>query len=401
MSNYQTGRNLSVQYAAETTFGTAPSNNNATAYSFRPNSGSFNLDKSPIQSNENRSDGMMSRGRHGYRKVQGGYTGDLSLGTYDPLFEAVMRGTWSTVLTITQATMTSITVPTIHTIVAAAGSWITQGLRVGDVIRLTSFATTADNNLNLRITALSALTITVAETLTVDAAPDASFTITRPKKLVQGTTARSFTVEESELDIVGSELFTGVRFGSLKYVMQPNGMITVEFSGVGKDMTTVDGSMSPYFGAPTTTTSLGMTAVEASILLNGTSRVDITAMDLTIDLKADGVNVVGSTTTPEVFTNLATVTLNVTALRSDLTDVAKFLNETSLALHVLATENESEPKDFFSLYVPYFTFATSQKSALGSDGGRTATFTGLVGIDPTGATSGYDATMVKFETSAT
>jgi hypothetical protein len=396
---YQTGRNIAVTYAQETSFGVAPSNNNPTAYSFRPNSGTLNMDKSPIQSGENRRDGMMTRGRHGYKKVQGGYTADLSLGTYDPLFEAIMRGTWSSVLTITQAAMTSITTTT-STIVAAAGSWITQGLRVGDVIRLTGHSTTANNNKNLRITALTASTITVAETLVADAVADTSFTITRPKKLVQGTTARSFTFEESELDIVGSEVFTGVRIGSLNYKMQPNGMITVTFNGVGKDMNTYEGSLSPYFGSYTETSSLGMTAVEASIILNGTSRVDLTAFDLTIDLKADGVNCVGAVVTPDVFTNLATVTMNVTALRQDLSDVSKFLNETSLALQILATENESEPKDFFSLYIPYFTFATSQKSEIGQDGPRSQTLTGLVGIDPTGATNGYDATMVKFETSA-
>lgn len=396
---YQTGRNIAVTYAPEQAFGVAPSNNSPTAYNFRPNTGTLNLDKTPIQSGENRRDGMMTRGRHGFKKVSGGYTGDLSLGTYDPLFEAVSRGTWSSVATITQAQMTSITVGA-NTIVAAAGNWITQGLRVGDVIRLTGQTQAGNNSRNLRITALSASTITVAETMVIDGTPDSTFSIARPKKLIQGTTPRSFTFEESELDIDGSELFTGVRIGSLNYKMAPNGMITVTFNGVGQNMETLDGSLSPYFGSFTQTSSLGMTAVEATILLNGVARVDLTAFDITIDLKADGVNTVGSVITPDVFTNLANVTMNVTALRQDLSDTAKFLNETSLAIHILATENEAEPKDFFSLYVPYFTFGTSQKSQLGADGPRSLTLTGLVGIDPTGDANGYDPTMVKFQTSA-
>src|SRR5690606_15576854 len=97
-------------------------------------------------------------------------------------------------------------------------------LRIGDIIRLTDHSSAGNNNRNLRIVDLDATTITVAETLTLNASPDTDVTITRPKTLVQGVTPRSFTFEEYEADIDGTEIFTGCRVGSMQLQLQPNGM---------------------------------------------------------------------------------------------------------------------------------------------------------------------------------
>lgn len=392
---YQTGRNISVSYKEEVTYGTKPGATGATG--FRPNSGNLNLTKEPINSNEIRSDGMTTRGRHGSRSVTGGYTGDLSVGTFDDLFEAVFRGTWSAALELDETDFTSITTGA-NTIVFASGSPITLGLRVGDVIRLADHSSAGNNNRNLRITALSATTITVAETLTVDAVADTSVTITRPKTLIQGTTARSFTFEEYEADIDGTEVFTGVRVGSMQLQMQPNGMATVNFGLVGQDMEVLDGASAPYFTDPTKTTTIGLTAVEAKIMLGDEEVLDVSSIDMTLNLNASGVPVVGSVLTPDVFTNLATVELSITALKKDVTRAEQFLNETELSLHLLFEENESGAADFVSFYVPNLTLATATKGDLGQDNARTQQFTCLVGVDERGGA--YEKTMVKLQTSA-
>jgi hypothetical protein len=386
-----------VAYKPEVTFGTLPGASSGKV--FRPNSGGINLTKEAIRSGENRRDGQMTRGRHGSRAIQGSYAGDLSLGTFDDFIEAVFRGTFASALTITEATagLTSITTTT-STIVAAAGSWITAGLRVGDVIRLAGHATAANNNRNLRITGLTASTITVAETLTADAVADTAFTITRPKKLLMGTTARSFTIEEYEADIDGSEVFKGCRVGQMRLALQPNGMATITHDFVGQDMEVMTGGSAPYFTSPVATTSIGMTAVEAVIRLGSTDVVDLTALDLSINLNAQGQPVVGSSITPDVFTNLATVEGSVTALRSDLTRMQSFLNEEELSLHLLFTENEGQPKDFCSFFIGNMTLASASKSELGSDGPRTQQLAIMCGIDERGGA--YDLTTVKYQTSA-
>lgn len=396
---YQSGRNISVNYKLETTYGEKPGATGATG--FRPNSGSINLTKEPINSNEVRSDGMSTRGRHGSRSVTGSYTGDLSVGTFDALFEAAFRGTWSSALSLTQATsgMATATISTTtNTIVASAGSWITVGLRVGDVIRLGTGFVTGNQNRNVRITALTATVITVAETLTAQAGPVASWAITRPKTLIQGTTPRSFTFEEYEADIDGVEVFKGVRVGSVQLQMQPNGMATVNFGLVGQDMEVLDGASAPYFTNPTKSTTVGLTAVEAKIMLGSEQILDVSSIDMTLNLNAAGVPVVGSVYTPDVFTNLASVELSITALKKDTVRALQFLNETELSLHLLFEENETGARDFVAFYIPNMTLATATKGELGQDNARTEQFTCLVGVDERGGAN--DKTMVKLQTSA-
>ncbi len=399
---YQTARNIRVAYKAETTFNTLAGASGG--YQFRVNRGGMNLTKEPINSNEIRPDGLITRGRHGQRNVSGSYEGDLSLGTFDPLFEAGFRQAWTVALSITQATgaMSSATLAVgANTITASAGSWITAGLRVGDVIRATAGLVAGNLNKNLRITALTALIITVQETLTVEAGPIATYTITRAKKLLMGVTPFSFTVEEQHIDLDAAELFTGCRVGKTGFSLTPNNMGLVTFDFVGADQQIVSGGSSPYFtGPPTNTTSIGMTAVEAAILLNGTTVADLTGFTLGIDLKAAGTGMVGAVITPDVFTNRMEVTASIDGLMQDLQHISDFIAETQFQLHALFTENEGEPKDYFSIYVPNFTFASGTKSALGTDGPRTLTMDLLVGADDTGAASGHDVTSVKLQTSA-
>lgn len=397
---YQTGRQIEVAYKPETAYGELPADP-TTAKVFRPNSGNLALGIEPIRSNENRRDGMTTRGRHGSRSVTGQYAGDLSVGSYDDLIEAVLRGTFEPALTIDEsaAGLSSATLAVAaNTITASAGSWITAGLRVGDVYRLTTGFDAGNLNRNLRITGLTATVITVAETLTVEAGPIAAYTLVRPKKVIQGVTNRSFTFEEREIDIDNSEVFKGVRVGQMQIQMQPNGMCILTFNLVGQDMEQKSGADSPYFTSPSETVSIGLTAVEAKIRLGTDDVMDISSIDLTVNLNAAGQPVVGSNLTPDVFTNLANIEGSITALKADAARVTQYLDETELSLHLLFEEHESGLADFCAFHVPNMTLASATKSDLGSDGARTQTFSLLVGKDLRGGA--YDPTMISYQTSA-
>ena len=391
---YQSGRNIRVAYKEESAFGVLPGDTDAAV--FRINSGGLTLAKEPINSNELRADGMTTRGRHGSRSVTGNYVADHSVGTFDDLIEAVFRGTFGSALELDEGDFTSITTTT-STIVFASGSPIALGLRIGDIIRLADHSTAANNNRNLRITDLDATTITVAETLTLDAVADTDVTITRPKTLIQGVTPRSFTFEEYEADIDGTEIFTGCRVGSMQLQLQPNGMAMLTFGIVGQDMDALDDASAPYFTDPAKTTTIGLTAVEAKIMLGGVDVLDVSSIDMTLQLNASAVPVVGSVLTPEVFTNSAQITLSVTALKKDIARVQQYLDEDELSLHLSFEENETGAADFCAFYLPNITLASATKSELGQDNGRTVTFTCLVGAaDGGGAT---DVTMIKYQTS--
>lgn len=393
---YQSGRNILVAYKPEVTFGVLPAGATGSKV-FRPNSGGLNLSKEPIRSGENRRDGQISRGRHGSRSVAGSYVADLSLGSYDDFIEAVFRGTFDVPLALSGLSVAADSAG--KTFTRSTGSWITDGVRIGDVVRFGGFTAggAPNNNRNLRVTGLTATVMTVADAVTT-IAQQTTITLARPKKLIMGTTPRSFAIEECEIDIDGSEVYLGNRVGSMQLQMSPNGMAQLTFGMVGQDMVTKTDADSPYFVSPAATTSLGMTAVEAVIRLGNQDILEVTSLNLNINLNAAGVPVVGSVLTPDVFTNQANVEGSITALKKDISRVQSFLDEEQLSLHLLFTENTGEPKGFCSFFVGNLTLASMAKSELGADGGRTQQMNLLIGKDERGGA--YSDSTVVFQTSA-
>jgi hypothetical protein len=365
------------------------------------------LAKAAIQSKEIRPDAQPVKGRHGQQSSTGGpYSGELSLGTFDLIFQALLRGTWDSEFQTTAADFTSVTYGA-HTIVWASGNPIAKGFRVNDVIELTAAEDAANANRNLRITGLSTTTITVAETLVVDAAADATAVIKRRGRKVINPPAgalvnRYFTGEEYDADIDASKLFTDCFWKSGKFSMAPNGIITFEASWVGTGQAEADsGVSSPVLTVPTLTSTISLAALDSTLRFGGVDVADIAAWDLTIDNGAVAPATVGSKVSPTVMPGLNQVSMNITLLKKDLSYFSAFLNETAFSLSLLAAANSAEPKDFISINVPNFSLGGADDSARSTAGGaRTVTIpipTALVGHDTTGA--GYDDTTVSIQVS--
>lgn len=407
---YQSQSNGYVAYKVQSGLGSQASGSSARV--LRTTGGGYGkLTKAAVESNEIRQDGMRTRGRHGVQHTAGDYSTELSLGLCDDIFEALVRGTLSSAdVAITEATasLTSITTTT-NTIVAGGGSWITAGVRVGDVWRLTGHTTAANNGKNLPILGVTASTITVPTgSLTLNATPDTAFTLTKAGRTLINPAAgslveRYFTIEEAELDIDGTELFTDCKWGAGKLSMQPNGEVGFDPSWMGTgQFATKTGASAPFFSAPSTSTGIPMAVSDATLYANGTAIVGLTAFDLTFDNHLSAPDTFGSPASnyaPDVFSGQMGVQLNLSMLRADLNAVADFIAETQWSLHVLMTENEAEPKDFVSLYVPNFTLSAVAKSAMNKNGGaRTQSIQvpeALIGKDERGGA--YDATMLKFQ----
>lgn len=366
------------------------------------------LSKNAVTSALVRQDGQQYRGRHGSRRTSGTYASEVGIGRADPIWEALFRSSWSAAdLAVTQATMTSVTTGA-NTIIAAAGSWITQGLRVGDVIRASGLADAANNGKNLRITGLTATTITVAETLVVNGSPDTAFTITRPGRVLlnaaAGVLSRTyFTIEEHMYDLDASELYSDCRWSRGMLRMAPDGNLDCEFGWTGTGaMDVVEAGAAPHFTAPSDPTSLTLVATEAVVRLGSEDLLDLTAFDFTIDLQPNAPSTISpGGLAPDVFLGTVQIGMNMTMLLADLQALADFEAETQLSLHIMASENEAAPADFIALTVPNFTLGSVAKSALSkSSGARTATIgipADLVGKDMRGGA--FDQTTVKLQVS--
>jgi len=373
------------------------------------------LTKSVTESAEVRQDAMSTRGRHGAQQTAGSHETELSLGNIPTIMESLMRGTFSsadTVIDDETAGMSSATLSvSSNVITASGGSFITSGLRVGQIIRESEGLDSADQNKNMRITALTATALTVARIDGVDltdaAGPISAYTFTITGRTLINPAAgalveRYYTIEEHELAIDGSEIFTDCKFTGMEFSMQPNGMFMANPSWVGTgQFETLTSGSAPLLTSPSVTTGEPMAAIDAHVRIGSSHIVDLTSFSLTLDTQPTADPVVASAYAPDVFLGAFRIGMELGMLREDLADVTAFLNETPSDLSVIIQEPETAPADFISLYVPNFTFGSVDKSPLSNAGGpRTQTISippALVGKDETGGA--YYPTMLLFQTS--
>ncbi|BAL77030.1 phage tail tube protein [Bradyrhizobium cosmicum] len=404
---YQTQSNGLVAYKKQSGLGVAASGSGANQLRISGGNG-IKLSKAAVQSTEVRNDGLSVRGRHGTQAIAASYNCEASLGSLDPIIEAVMRSTWdATVFNKTQADFTSLTTVA-DGFVFASGSPIAMGFKVGDVVRATGLPDAANNAKNVRIAALSSTKITTAEALIVNAAPDTTCSIARPgKRLVNPTQLAKayFTVEEYEGDIDRSTLAQDFVFGGLKFSMAADGLLMAEASGTGTgQIQALASGSSPYYSSTTAPSDVPFSVVDATIRFGGVDLVELTSFDLTVNIQPNAPKTFGSNAqkySPDVFTGSLLVSMNLTALRKDLARLADFIAETPYSLHILAVDNMSEPKDFLSIVVPNFTLGSVDPSAFSKQGGpRTETIqipAALVGVD---TSTGGNNSMISFQTTA-
>ena len=200
---------------------------------------------------------------------------------------------------------------------------------------------------------------------------------------------RYFTIEEYETDLTGGRIYQDCLWKSMKFSMSPNGMIMFDPAWVGTGAMTVEAGAASLT-SPTLATSKPMAALDATLSLNGTPVLDIASFDLTIDNGAVAPMVVGSKVSQTVLPGLNQVSMSLTVLQKDFSYISGFLNETSFALSLLATDGTNN----MHVDVPFFTLGSADVSPMSTAGGaRTVSISvpaALIGRDPT------TGTMVKF-----
>lgn len=394
---FQTGKAIDVNFLTEDVFGT-PQADSASAIRFRasPASG-LNLQKTPVMPTEFSSDGMSTAARHGSQHVVGQYECDLSVGTFDKLLEALFRSTFVASFTVTEAAMTSITT-TSSTIVAAAGSWLTQGVRKGHIVRLTGHSTAANNSKNLRVLDVSASTITVPTgDLVADAVADSAFTLTVLKSLVQGTTDRSFTFEEVNKLIDKSQVFAGCRVVGATFRFATDQTVQGVFRILGQNMTMLTGGSSPLYTNPVISTAMPLVVTDGKLRVNGTDVTEFTSLEIDFDLGGAVQAVAGGLYTPDVFLNPAQISATLSVLREDFDNLALYANETTFDIHITCVETDTEPKDIIHLFAGQCKFMQNTKS-IGGDNGLIETGAINIGRDVAGGAN--TQTMMRLTTSA-
>ncbi len=114
------GSRHSLAMVAESSYGVTPSTPVFTP--IRTTGTTLALTKDGFQSQEIRSDRQISDFRHGARRVAGDISIELSYGTFDPILEAVLCGTWATNVLKAGTTRRSFTIERLFADIAGADS---------------------------------------------------------------------------------------------------------------------------------------------------------------------------------------------------------------------------------------------------------------------------------------
>jgi hypothetical protein len=297
--------------------------------------------------------------RHGVRSATGELNGELSAGSYFDLQEALLARDYTAVTAISGLTVTVAASGTNYTLTRGAGSYLTDGLSPGRVVRFTAGALAAPNlNKNLLVISVTALVLTVKvlnnSAMTAEG-PIATTTLSIPGKItfapLSGHTDQSFTVEERYTDIGQFERFDGLKVTSMNASIPATGMTTVDFSMIGKDMGRAD--VTPYFTAPTAQSSTGiMAGVNGALLLNGTVAALVTSADFSIERATENAVVVGSNSLADIFTGRITASGNLSIYFLDGVTRALFDQETEFSLVFALTENNLASANVISVLFP-------------------------------------------------
>jgi hypothetical protein len=345
-----------VAYKKETTFGTLAGNTSGKL--LRRVTANFNLVKEAYESNEIRVDRQVADFRHGVRSAEGTLNGELSSAAYADFMGSVV-GKDFVAVTLGSAVQTTVTVSgTTYTLVRASGSWLTDGLRVGMVIRASGLTTTADNAKNLLVASLTATNAVVVplngSTMTVQSTAS-SVTLTAPGKQTfvptTGHTDDSYTVEEFYADIAQSEVYTGMKVNSMAVQLPATGLTTVDFGFAGKDLTQV--GTTQYFTSPTAQGSNGIfAAVNGVMLVNGAAVALITSADFSVERATENATVVGSNSVADIFTGRIRATGNLSVYFQDAAFRDYFDDETSVSIVLTVTADSSADSNFVGFTLP-------------------------------------------------
>lgn len=316
------------------------------------------LRKNTFQSNEIRTDYQISDFRHGTKYIEGNISGEISPGTYKDFFAAALRRDFTTVSAITSLSITITGSSAPYTVARGSGSWLTDGIKVGDVVKFTAGTfNVANTGKNLLVASVSASNLTVYplnSSSMVAQGPIASATLTVVgKKTYVPTTSHTnkyFTVEHWFSDISESESFVDCKVNTVAVAITPTGMATVDFGFIGRSQ---DLSASQYFTTPTAATTTGVTAgANGLLMVSGATVGNVTGISFDINGNMTREDVIGSSSSPDIFAGSVLVSGQITILFEDDTYSQMFEDETEASIAVALTTSNDAAADFVSFVMP-------------------------------------------------
>lgn len=377
MANPAAGVFKQIAYKKEVTYGLVPAA--AAAQALRRVSSVIDLSKDTYLSNEIKPSFQKSDLRHGVRRVKGKLQGDLACKTYADFFGFAFKRDFAAITAIAGASITVAGAGPVYTITRAAGSFLTDGIKNGQVVRLSVGTFAAANlNKNLLVTAVTALVLTVLvlnATALVAEGPIATSTVTVAGKTTfipqAGHTDNSFAYEHYFPELVQSEVYSGCKVNQINLSLPPTGLAQIDIDITGQQITT---AAAQYFTSPTVITTTGaLAAVNGVLRVGGVTYAIVTGLTMTINPGFTGDPVVGSNLVPFQFPGSVMVSGQFTAYFIDTVLRDAFINETEIDLLAAFTADNTAAADFLAFALPRIKVGSAGKTD--GEGGLVQTFT--------------------------
>lgn len=309
---------------------------------------------------------------HGIASASGQISGELSCKTYGDFLQWLLRKDWVATSAISSLTLTIAADGDDWTVTRSTGSFLTDGVKVGDVVRLSGANLDAANvGINLVVVDLTALALTVnvlnGSTLTAESSKASSTVTVTGKKAWTPTAAHTnkyVTFEDYSSDVARSQLFSDVQIGGANINAPATGLITVQFPLVGLAPPVRSGSQVLTTPTAETTTDV-LSSARFTVYIAGVRQDALTSFTLNINGNVTlGEAVIGSNRRPDTQKGRIGVDGSFTGLFEDDTLAAYFDNETAQEVVIVMAEDATDDANCISISLPAVKFF----SASGDDG---------------------------------
>lgn len=395
---YGTGANRIVSFKRQSALGTIATTSGAAQ--LRRADFSANWNRSTIENPEIRPDRQKAMARGGMATGDLQWSGPVSPGSQSGFWDALVMGAYQSAVTSGALTNVTAAASAPH-FMRATGSWITDGFRLGQVIRCTGWTTggVSNNSRNFIITAITATQLTVSTrdgTAVAAKASGDSVTFTAPGKYCY-TPQSSFldaymTFDEwsPDVDVGGrDEVWWDARITGGNFKADPNGNLV---SQLNMTALAYQKGNAQYFSSPSAISATDVCSTSTGLLVaNGTVIGYATGIDFNIDLKPDMPAVVNASKYPFILASQINVTGTLKALWFDDTFDAAFLAETDIGIYAPFFNGPGAAAEFVNIGLPQTRLFSSKKND-----GITSTvreYTYIAGPNASAATGTVQSTM--------
>lgn len=330
--------------------------------------GTGNLAKESFESNTIRTTQQKLNPRHGTRSVPFALNQEFQIGGHNDFVNGMLRAAFAT--SATTGSLSQAIDATARTLTRVAGSYITDGFKVGDIIRITGSAVSANNGVNLRLASVTALVMTwILDTWTTGMTTVAAalITVVVPGKKcsipTSSHTSDYFTIEDWQSDVPSSRRHTDCRVASMAFSVPPNGHATVATSFLGIDS---DPQPTVWFTGPVAAPTGALLAGPQGLLrYNGADSAVLSDFSVNIANGAEVKSVVGTDLSPDVFVGMTTVSGSFSAMFDANTFFTNFEAETVAPLYIYLFADSTAGSEFVCIKLPSIKINSSDSASDG------------------------------------